>query len=359
MIFTLGIGALGAARVLVRRPGGYSLLAVGTLLGSVVRPHVVLLELVAFGARVPHRASTGSRSGRHAELGRQGRGSGGAARARRGTRATLRRRSSGRPTSPMSTPCSRSTRPAPTKAVRRSRPSIPPNPVGYVEAAVTVLFRPFPNETGGLEQTAAALEAVCRCCVLFITSWRRLVTIPGRLRTEPYVTFALYLRADVHLRVRHDRELRHPRPPAIAGDAVRVRVAVGDGSRRRPDRSTRSKRRAVTGAESPRDASRSGPREVDQFHDQLVDLTRHRVVVGERVGRWGRRRRRRVTGRAGRSGVDPTFTRSSHSASDSPDRAWTDLGPAPHELLERERPAPRALVEHHDLADVSAAPCRR
>ncbi len=48
MIFTLGIGAIGAARVLVRRPGGYTLLAVGTLLGSVVRPHVVLLELVAF-----------------------------------------------------------------------------------------------------------------------------------------------------------------------------------------------------------------------------------------------------------------------------------------------------------------------
>ena len=58
MIFTLGIGALGAARVLVRRPGGYSLLVVGTLLGSLVRPHVVLLELVAFGARVPHRPST-------------------------------------------------------------------------------------------------------------------------------------------------------------------------------------------------------------------------------------------------------------------------------------------------------------
>src|SRR5258705_5785030 len=48
MIFTLGIGALGAARVLVRRPGGYSLLTVGLLAGSIVRPHVALIELVAF-----------------------------------------------------------------------------------------------------------------------------------------------------------------------------------------------------------------------------------------------------------------------------------------------------------------------
>ena len=75
MVFTLGIGALGAARVLMRRPGGYTLLVVGTLLGSLVRPHVALLELVAFGlafliGRQPDRRRRG-----HAELGRKGRGS--------------------------------------------------------------------------------------------------------------------------------------------------------------------------------------------------------------------------------------------------------------------------------------------
>ena len=49
MLFTLGIAALGAARVFARRPGGYSLLVVGSLLGSIVRPHISLLALVGFG----------------------------------------------------------------------------------------------------------------------------------------------------------------------------------------------------------------------------------------------------------------------------------------------------------------------
>src|SRR5207248_1344708 len=48
LLFTLGIGALGAARVFMRRPGGYTLLTIGLLLGSIVRPHVALIELVAF-----------------------------------------------------------------------------------------------------------------------------------------------------------------------------------------------------------------------------------------------------------------------------------------------------------------------
>ena len=69
-------------------------------------------------------------------------------------------------------------------------PSDPTNPIGYAQAMVTVLFRPFPTETGGIEQTAAAIEATILLC-LVIASRRRLATIPGRLRREPYVTFAL------------------------------------------------------------------------------------------------------------------------------------------------------------------------
>ena len=90
----------------------------------------------------------------------------------------------------MSILCWRSTRARTDQGGSAFSPIDPTDPVGYVEAAVTVLFRPFPNETGGLEQTAAALEASV-LLALFITSWRRLVTIPRRLRTEPYVTLAL------------------------------------------------------------------------------------------------------------------------------------------------------------------------
>src|SRR5262249_40538777 len=47
MLFTLGLAALGTARVFVRKPGGYSLMLIGLLAGSFVRPHVSLLALVA------------------------------------------------------------------------------------------------------------------------------------------------------------------------------------------------------------------------------------------------------------------------------------------------------------------------
>lgn len=189
MLFTLGIGALGAARVLVRRPGGYSLLTIGLLAGSIVRPHVALLELVAFAlaflvGRHPERGGsiTPSSLGKVAGLvvlvvlG-----------------GVLAERFGSIVGSTDVTDVNA------VLAINESRteqggsafsPADPTNPVGYVEAAVTVLFRPFPSETGGLEQTAAALEAVVLWC-LVVASWRRISTIPGRLRREPYVTFAL------------------------------------------------------------------------------------------------------------------------------------------------------------------------
>src|SRR4029453_2762711 len=69
-------------------------------------------------------------------------------------------------------------------------PADPTNPLGYAEATVTVLFRPFPTETGGLEQSAAAIEALALLCIV-VASWRRLFTVPARLRRQPYVTMAL------------------------------------------------------------------------------------------------------------------------------------------------------------------------
>jgi hypothetical protein len=189
MIFTLGIGAVGVARVLVRRPGGYVLLATGLLLGSVVRPHIGLLEVVAFGfallvgrqtdrGGVVTPVSVGKVAGLVVLLVL------GAVLAERFGSVTG------------------STDITDVKAVleiNESRtdqggsafaPADPTNPVGYVEAVVTVLFRPFPNETGGLEQSAAAIEAAFLLC-LTIASWSRLKTVPRRLRREPYVTFAL------------------------------------------------------------------------------------------------------------------------------------------------------------------------
>jgi hypothetical protein len=189
MIFTLGIGALGAARVVVRRPGGYFLLTVGLLAGSIVRPHIALIELVAFAVAFL--------------VGRQADGGGGI------TAGSLTKIAGlvvlvvlgGVLAERFGTVVGSAdlTDVNSVLAINQNRtdqggsaftPADPTNPLGYAEATVTVLFRPFPTETGGLEQTAAAIEALALLCIV-VASWRRLFTVPARLRRQPYVTMAL------------------------------------------------------------------------------------------------------------------------------------------------------------------------
>jgi hypothetical protein len=69
-------------------------------------------------------------------------------------------------------------------------PPNPRSPIGFPAAVVTVLIRPFLFESSGLEQVATSLEGTF-LALLILLSWRRLFTIPRRLRAEPYVTFAL------------------------------------------------------------------------------------------------------------------------------------------------------------------------
>jgi hypothetical protein len=68
----------------------------------------------------------------------------------------------------------------------------PPNarsPVGYPEAVVTVLYRPFPWEAHSLTVRIASLEGVV-LLGLTVASWRRLRRLPRALWENPYVTFA-------------------------------------------------------------------------------------------------------------------------------------------------------------------------
>jgi hypothetical protein len=66
----------------------------------------------------------------------------------------------------------------------------PTNPIGYAEAAVTVMFRPVLIEAHGTEALATAAEATF-LALLCVLSWRRLITIPRRLRSQPYVAMAV------------------------------------------------------------------------------------------------------------------------------------------------------------------------
>ena len=69
-------------------------------------------------------------------------------------------------------------------------PADPKNPLGYVESTVTILFRPFPTESHGAEQIVTSLEGLF-LLGLVLASWQRLASIFGRLRSEPYVTYAV------------------------------------------------------------------------------------------------------------------------------------------------------------------------
>jgi hypothetical protein len=64
------------------------------------------------------------------------------------------------------------------------------SPVDFPRAAVTVLFRPFPTEASNVQMLIAAAEGTL-LLGLFALSWRRLSTVPGRLRSQPYLIMCL------------------------------------------------------------------------------------------------------------------------------------------------------------------------
>ena len=192
MILTLGLAMLGAARALGRQRGGYSLLVAGMFGMSLVRPHVAFLALAAFAAAffVGRRAdarpgvitpgSVGKVVGLVVVLALGG--------------AVAGRTAELLDTGDLSLSSLESAR---TQATDRTSqggsqfPTFNPNsPVGYTKAVVTTLVRPFPTEAHGSEQLATTAEGLVLAALL-VTSWRRLLTIPRRLRREPYVALAV------------------------------------------------------------------------------------------------------------------------------------------------------------------------
>lgn len=188
-IFALGIAVLGAARVFVRLRGGYTLMLIGFAAGSLVRPHVMLIVAVAFvvalavGRRVSRPGVTPSSVATIAGLvllvvigtflvGK--------------TQSLVGRSGDATDFNSLLTETAIQTQ----QGTSAFSPPNPRSPIGYPVAVVTVLVRPFPFESSGLEQLVTSAEGVL-LGLLLLVSWRRLFTIPKRLRNEPYVMFAL------------------------------------------------------------------------------------------------------------------------------------------------------------------------
>ncbi len=187
MLLTLGLGAYGAARVLVHRPGGYSLFIVGLLGSAAVRPHMTALLAVAFALSfLLRRSPNGSMFGLVAKvvgavivvgatvwaIGAaeerfevEGEGLAGAEQVIDRTAEQTSKGGSefdaARPTSPLDVP----------------------------GAVFTVMFRPLPHETHNLQALATSLEGVF-LLGLFALSWPRLRRLPKEMLRSPYVVFA-------------------------------------------------------------------------------------------------------------------------------------------------------------------------
>lgn len=190
MILCLGTAAIGFAKLLTGRLRGIPVLALGLWGAGVVRPHLVLIFLVAALASSPivilrSRASTG--------------GSGAGARLAliavlsltvviAVDRAEsffgideLNVESAEAVTARVEGNTSRS------GAVFETQD--PNSPMGYARAVVTVLFRPFPVEAGNLQGLATALEGVLLLVVGYF-SIPRLRALPRALLYTPFVAWA-------------------------------------------------------------------------------------------------------------------------------------------------------------------------
>jgi hypothetical protein len=192
MLFSLGLAALGAARFFTRQPGGITLAFVGILITYLVRPHVALIMLAALGfafiigrgqSRPTHSLTPGSVAKAAAIVLLLLGVSFIAGRTARFLGVQSLQPSS---TEEAFLETEKNTKQGGSEFSAANAA----NPIGYPQAAVTILFRPFLFEAHNDEQIATALETL-GLALLVVVSWRRLLGVPWRLRAQPYVTLAL------------------------------------------------------------------------------------------------------------------------------------------------------------------------
>lgn len=197
MVFGLGIGAFGAARVLANQRGGSLALATGAVLTLLVRPHMALLLLcaaaVGFAARRSVRSPIGPAvkvvglaalvvgtllvSGRVADfVGVESLSPSSVSEVLDETeKNTLADQQGDETTDTFGSSVEGS----------GSR-----GPLQYPRHVVTVLFRPFPYEARNVPAVVASAEGVLLLAIV-VRARRRLAAVPRLLRRHPYVLMSL------------------------------------------------------------------------------------------------------------------------------------------------------------------------
>jgi len=193
MILALGAAALGAAQLLVGRFRGLVWLALGLWGAAVVRPHMALMVGAGLAVAAPIAMLRGG-----AGVGRRQRGRLGGAvvvvallvagPALIGVAQNFFHLES------LNAATTQELLDQTTQRSAEGGSSFAPvsanNPVGFVWAGVTVLFRPFPFEVRNAQAMLTSLEALAML-VLVAASRRRLARLPATLLRRPYLAFAL------------------------------------------------------------------------------------------------------------------------------------------------------------------------
>ena len=187
MILAIGLACYGLARALVGRPGGYLSIGLGIAGMVLVRPHLALIFLPAAILAFLLRRS---QPGRNRPIGRLV----GLAVLIISSLVVVGKAQSYFGIKNLDvqsvTQQLQTTRVQTALGSSAFHPPNPQSPLGYPEAIITVLFRPFPFEAHGVTVIVASLEGLV-LLALTVQSWPRLKRLPKALWESPYVLFCL------------------------------------------------------------------------------------------------------------------------------------------------------------------------
>lgn len=190
MVWMLGMCALGVANLMVGRFRGFAWLAVGSFGCIMVRPHLALIIVAAFALGLVLRRNRGAYSRMLARplgtivlfVGMIVFGA-----------LTFQQTQSFFKLDSLDLESAQAVIDSTTLKTAEGgssfTPPSPNSPLGFVEATVTVMFRPFPTEVGGAA-FLTGLEGMA-LATLVVISWRRVVRIPRMMLQNAYVAFSV------------------------------------------------------------------------------------------------------------------------------------------------------------------------
>jgi hypothetical protein len=188
----LGLGALGAARILARARGGFVLLGIGLCLTALIRPHIALILFAALAvAYLVSKSKTASPLNPLAKLlGAVVLVVGGLVLAKVTAHFFgLQSLSVSSIQQVLNTNASNTGAGAGTQGSRVAA-SVSLSPASLPKDIYYVLIRPLPFQAHGLTQLASSLENAF-LVVLLIASWRRLASAFTAMRRHPYLLLAV------------------------------------------------------------------------------------------------------------------------------------------------------------------------